>query len=213
MIKRLVLLGPQASGKSTQTKVISDFLQVPVISAGKLLNEVVSRQTELGDKIKGIMDRGELVSDEHMINLILGELHAPRCLNGFVLDGFPRNLVQAKALDDSCGVDKVLNIEISDEEAIRRISGRRVCSQGHVFHTEYQPSSQGDKCDICGHNLYQRDDDKEAVVKTRLSIYRAETSKLIDYYKRQDKLYIINGEQPITKVSEDILDYLKKNAG
>ena len=212
-IKKIVLLGPQGSGKSTQSKLIADFLGIQIIGASQLLREVIAKGTDLGNKIKTYMDKGVLIPDEHMINLILGDLQSPHCLNGFLLDGFPRNLNQAKSLDNTCGVDKVFDIEISDSEAIKRLSGRRVCDNNHVFHLEFQPSSKGDICDICGEELYQREDDKEVILANRLKIYRQETSKLIDYYKNQNKLVIFNGEQSIEKVGDDILVYLKKNVG
>ena len=206
-IKKIVLLGPQASGKSTQAKGIIDFLDIPMIAASQVLRRVV------GKKIKEKMDQGLLVPDDQMISLILGELGGNHCLRGFLLDGFPRNLNQAQSLDDSCGIDKVFNIEISDQEAMKRISGRRICSSGHVFHLEFKPSSKGDVCDICGEELYLRDDDKEEVVKKRLAIYRQETSKLLDHYKRKDKLVVFDGQKEIADVSEDILNYLKEHAG
>lgn len=210
-MKKVVLIGPQASGKSTQGKIITDFLHVPMVSASQVLREMVARGTNLGERLKEKMDKGLLVPDDQMINLVLGELGGDYCLNGYLLDGFPRNLNQAQALDTSCGVDKVFNIEISDEEAMKRISGRRSCNRGHVFHLEFKPSSQGEFCDICGDKLSQRDDDKEEVVKKRLSIYREETSKLLEHYKKQGKLVVFNGEKDIAQVSEDILNYLKKN--
>ncbi|MCD4760698.1 nucleoside monophosphate kinase, partial [bacterium] len=140
-------------------------------------------------------------------------LEETRCLKGFLLDGFPRNIVQAQALDSGRGVDKVFIIDISDEEAIKRIAGRRTCSNGHAFHLEFNPSSKGDICDKCDNPLFQREDDKEEIVIKRLSIYRQETAKLIDYYKKQNKLVLFNGEKSIEKVSQDILDYLNKNVG
>lgn len=212
-MKKIVLLGPQASGKSTQAKVITNFLGIPFISASHILRKVVARGSNLSKKIKEIMDKGLLVPDDQMISLILGELGSEYCLNGYLLDGFPRNLTQAKTLDSSCGVDKVFNIEISDQEAIKRMAGRRICVNGHVFNLEFNPSTKGNLCDICGQELYQRGDDKEDIVKKRLQIYRVETAKLLDYYSKKNKLVIFNGEQEISKVSEDILKYLKDNVG
>lgn len=211
-IKKIVLLGPQGSGKSTQAEVIADFLAVPVVIASQILQKIVAKQSDLGKKIGELMVHGELVPDEHMINLMLEELGGSTCFNGFILDGFPRNLVQAQALDNSCGVDKVFNIEISDEEAIRRIHGRRVCTNGHVFHLEFNPPKEEGICDVCRQALYQRKDDEKEAVQHRLSIYRHETAKLLEYYSKQKKLVIFDGAQPIPKVSQDILDYLKKNA-
>lgn len=208
-MKKIVLLGPQASGKSTQAKVIMDFLGVPLISASQILRKIVTRGSVLGQKIKEKMDNGILIPDDQMITLILGELGSDYCFNGYLLDGFPRNIKQAEALDTSCGVDRVFNIEISDEEAMRRISGRRICDNGHVFHIEYNPSSKGDVCDICGQALYQREDDKEEVVKRRLETYRTEIEKLLKYYQKENKLVVFDGKKDIAKVSEDILNYLK----
>lgn len=212
-IKRVVLLGPQGSGKSTQAKLIADFLGIKIIGASQLLREMIAKGTDLGIKIKNHMDSGTLIPDEHMINLMLGELQSPHCLNGFLLDGFPRNLIQAESLENTCGVDKVFDIEISDEEAIKRISGRRVCKNGHVFHLEFNPPAEADTCDTCGEELYQREDDKEEIVEKRLKIYRKDTAALIGYYQNKNKLFVFNGEQSIEKVGSDILDYLKKNVG
>ncbi|MBT4209302.1 MAG: nucleoside monophosphate kinase [Candidatus Komeilibacteria bacterium] len=212
-MKKVVLLGPQASGKSTQAKVITDFLNIPLIAASQALRKVVAKDSSLGRKIKEKMDQGLLVPDNQMITLILGELGRDHCRNGFLLDGFPRNLNQGQALESSCGVEKVFNIEISDQEAMRRILGRRMCKNGHVFHLEYKPSEKGDVCDICAEELYQRDDDKEEVVKKRLAIYRDETSKLLDYYKKKDKLVVFDGQKDMADVSEDILNYLKSHVG
>lgn len=210
---RIVLLGPQASGKSTQAKIITDFLNIPLIAASQVLRKIVAKGTVLSAKIKASMDKGILVPDDKMIALILGELGSEYCINGYLLDGFPRNIKQAQVLDTSCGVDKVFNIEISDEEAIKRVSGRRICDSGHVFHLEFKPSAKGEICDICDQELYQRSDDQEEVVKKRLAIYRDEISKLFNHYKKQEKLVMFNGEQSIAKVSEDILNYLKEHVG
>ena len=212
-VKKIVLLGPQASGKSTQAKVITKFLDTPLVAASHALRRVVAKNTVLGNKIKEKMEQGLLVPDDQIITLILGELGSEYCLNGYLLDGFPRNVNQAKTIDSNCGVDKVFNIEISDKEAMRRVSGRRICDNGHVFHLEFNPSSRGNDCDNCGKPLYQRDDDKEEVVKKRLAIYRDETSKVLEHYEKRGKLVIFDGEKEIDQVSEDILNYLKAHAG
>lgn len=211
-LKKIVLLGPQASGKSTQAKVIMDYLGIPLIATSHILRKVVARGGSLGQKLKEYMDSGVLVPDDTIITLILGELGSEYCMNGYLLDGFPRNLKQAEALNTSCGVDKIFNIEISDKVAMKRVLGRRICSEGHVFHIEFQPSSKGDICDICGKELYQREDDTEEIVKRRLAIYRAETEKLLDYYDKKNKLVVFDGDKPIEQVSEDILKYLQEHA-
>lgn len=210
-LRKIVLLGPQASGKSTQSKLIVDFLNIPIVAASQVLREVIAQGGEMADKLKATMDQGLLVPDEYMIDLVLKKLGSDSCLNGFLLDGFPRNLQQAKALDEKCGLDMVFNIEVSDEVAMKRITGRRICANGHLFHIEFQASSKGDICDICDSPLQQRADDAVEVVKKRLSIYREETTKLLDYYKKQDKLVVFDGEKTIEDVSKDILNYLEKN--
>jgi len=213
-IKKVVLLGPQGSGKSTQTKIIADFLGIRIITTSQLLREVVAKQTDLGKKIEAMINQGSLIPDEHVINLVFDELREHNCFRaGFLLDGFPRNLVQAEALDNSGGVDKVFNLDISDAEAVSRISGRRVCDNGHIFHIRYKPSKQNDICDVCGEELYQREDDHEVAVARRLKIYREETEQLLGYYRKQNKLVLFDGEKSIEDVSGDILQYLKEHVG
>jgi adenylate kinase len=211
-MKRIVLLGSQGSGKSTQSKLIAEFLGVEIISSSRILREVVKRQTDIGKKIKKLMVEGSLIPDTHMINLMLEELRAPSCMNGYLLDGFPRNVVQAEALDESCGVDKVLNIEISDEVSIKRIEGRRICDNRHVFHVDFKPPQQEGICDHCQQPLHQREDDKPEAVSKRLAIYHKNTEKLLKYYDNKNKLVVFNGEHSIEEVAQDILDYLKANA-
>jgi len=213
-IKKVVLLGPQGSGKSTQTKIIADFLGIRIVTTSQLLQEVVAKQTDLGRKIEATMNQGSLIPDEYVINLVFNELRDNNCFqSGFLLDGFPRNLVQAKALDGSGGLDKVFNLDISDAEAVIRISGRRICDNGHIFHIKHKPPKQSEVCDICKGELYQREDDHEEAVARRLKIYREETAQLLDYYSKQNKLVLFDGEKSITEVSEDILKYLKEHVG
>jgi len=158
------------------------------------------------------MDGGSMIPDTHMINLMLEELRAPVCRSGFLLDGFPRNIVQAHALEESCGVEKVFSIEISDEEAIKRMKGRRICNNRHVFHVDFKPPQKEGVCDICQLPLHQREDDKPEAVRKRLANYHQDTEKLLQYYEKQNKLVVFDGEQPIEDVSNTILDYLKNNA-
>ena len=212
-IRKIVLFGPQGSGKSTQAKGIVDFLGIEYISASQVLKDFIKQGSALGEKIQNLMASGQLIPDPQIIALVLEELKTSRFVNGFLIDGFPRSLAQAEALDLACGIDKVFNIEISDQEAIRRISGRRVCQSGHVFHQQYNPSQKGDICDICSAELYQREDDKEEVVKKRLAIYRQQSRQLIEYYQKQDKLVFFEGEKSIEEINNDIINYLKKYAG
>ncbi|MDD5749205.1 MAG: nucleoside monophosphate kinase [Patescibacteria group bacterium] len=212
-IRKIVLFGPQGSGKSTQAKVIIDFLGIEFISASQVLKDFIKQGSTLGQQIKEQMAKGQLIPDPQVIALVLEELKTSRFSKGFLLDGFPRSLAQAEALDLACGVDKVFNIEISDQEAVRRISGRRICDSGHVFHQVYQPSSKGELCDVCGAKLFQREDDKEEVIKKRLAIYREQSSQLIEHYSRQGKLVFFNGEKSIAAINHDIVSYLQENAG
>ena len=212
-MKRIILMGPQGSGKSTQGDKIADFLGVKMLVAGDILRKEIRARTDLGQKIEQVVNSGELVSNDLMIDLMLGSLGKPEHQDGFVIDGFPRDLEQAQALDAKYQIDKVFNIEVSDEEAIQRLSQRRTCPGGHVFHLKYNPPEKEDICDDCGQELIQRKDDQPETVRKRLNIYRQETAKLLEYYKQQGKLVVFDGEKSITEGSQDVLDYLKENAG
>jgi len=212
-MKKIILLGAQGSGKSTQSQLIADTLKIKKLSSSGLLKTVVAQETELGKKIKDLMLEGSLIPDSLMIDLFLEELAKGEYSGGFLLDGFPRNLIQAEALDKKFKIDRVLNLEISDLEAVERISGRRICKNGHVFHIKYNPSQDKDFCDKCGEKLYQREDDKPEAVSRRLKIYRETTTKLLDYYKKQNKLVIFDGSLSISEISKNILSYLRQYAG
>jgi adenylate kinase len=212
-MQKIILLGPQGSGKSTQSQLMADTLGVTRISSSGLLKKVVAEGTELGKKIDDLMDQGSLIPDELMIDLFFGELDKDQYKDGFLLDGFPRNIVQAEALDKKHEISKVFNLEISDELAMERISGRRVCENRHVFHVDYKPPRQVGLCDLCASQLFQRDDDEPEAVSKRLKIYRETTAKLLDYYGKQDKLVIFDGSGSIEEVSQMILDYLNKHVG
>lgn len=212
-ISKIILLGPQGSGKSTQSKVIMDFLGINILAAGDLLRANIRQHTELGDKIANFVNNGELIPNTLMVSLMISELKKPEYKNGWLIDGFPRDIEQAAQLDQHFLVDKVFNIEITDETAIARIAGRRICPNGHVFHVEHAPSTKVDYCDICHEPLYYRDDDKSHIVAKRLAIYRQETVKLLRYYDQQGKLVVFDGSGTIAEVSKMILDYLKQNVG
>lgn len=209
-----MLIGPQGSGKSTQDQVISDYLGIKVLGAGEVLRRAIEAGGELAKKVEPIYDAGKLVPDELMLELMTAELKKPEYEPGWLLDGYPRSMIQVKMFEKHHEIDKVFNIEISDEEAIRRISGRRICEDcDEVFHIDFNPPKIKDKCDKCGGKLIQRDDDVPEVVKQRLSIYRNTTSKLLDYYKQQNKLVEIDGYGTIEEVSDRLKDYLEKNVG
>ncbi len=200
---RLVLIGPQGSGKGTQAKIISKKLKIPHISTGDLLRNL---RGELKQKVDRYVNRGELIPDELMIEILKDRISKPDCKKGFLLDGFPRNLRQAKELNKLVEIDKVFEISIPDEEAIRRISGRRNCENcGEIYNINTSPKPKQDGiCDKCGGRLYQREDDNEKAVKKRLEIYHKETEPVLKYYNTIK----INGKQDIEKVTDDILKEL-----
>ncbi|MCX7832089.1 MAG: adenylate kinase [Actinobacteria bacterium] len=212
----ILFLGAPGAGKGTQASVISKKLGIPHISTGDIFREAVSQGTELGKKAKEYMDRGELVPDEIVIGIVKERLSKDDCRNGFVLDGFPRTVAQAEALDSALSelgknLDFVFNVEVSEDEIVRRLTGRRTCKQCNaVYHIEFNPSKVEAVCDVCGGELYQRDDDREETVRNRIKVYNEKTAPLIDYYQRKGILIDINGELPVEKVTEEILKYLSK---
>ncbi len=213
-MKHIILIGPQGSGKSTQDQIIADFLGIKVLGAGDVLRDAIEAGGELAQKIEPIVDSGKLVPDEIILELMTTELKKPIYKPGWLLDGYPRSIEQVHMFEQHHEIDKVFNIEISDEEAIKRISGRRICADcDEIFHITHNPSTKGEACDKCNGKLIQRDDDVPEVVKQRLSIYRNTTSKLLDYYKQQNKLVEIDGYGTIQEVSDRVRDYLEKNAG
>ena len=212
----LILLGAPGAGKGTQAKLISERHGIPQIATGDILREAVTSGTELGRKAKEFMDRGELVPDEIVIGIVKERLAQPDCENGFILDGFPRTLVQAEALDNILAemnkkIDAVINIDVSEEEIIKRITYRRTCKKcGAIYHLIYNPPKEDKKCDKCGGELYQRDDDKEETVRERFRVYRERTEPLIDYYKKKGLLHNVDGTKNIQDVFREIEDVLKQ---
>ena len=210
----IVLFGPPGAGKGTQDKELSEFYHIPHISTGDILRENVKKGTELGNKAKRYMDKGELVPDEVLIGIIKNRLIEPDCENGYILDGYPRTINQADALDEileNLGkpLDVVLNIEVPDEELVTRLSGRRICSNcGANYHLKFSPPSKDGICDVCGGELYQRDDDKEEVIKQRLETYNNQTAPLINYYNEKDILVNIDGTGKVEDVFEEIRSVL-----
>ena len=182
----LILLGGPGAGKGTQAKLIVEEYKIPQISTGDMLREAVKQGTELGKKAKEYMDKGELVPDEIVIGIVRDRLKQPDCEKGFILDGFPRTIAQAEALDkmlDEIGkkIDAVINIYVPEEEIVKRIVNRRTCKKcGAIYHLIYSPPKESNKCDKCGGELYQRDDDKEETVRERLRVYKQQTEPLIE---------------------------------
>jgi len=195
----IILLGAPGAGKGTQAEKICEYLKIPTISTGNIIREALKSGTEMGLKAKSFMDAGALVPDEVVIGIIKERLAKDDCANGFILDGFPRTIPQAEALDTmGVVIDKVIDIEVPDERIIGRMSGRRVCgSCGASYHLEYKvPKTEG-VCDLCAGALVQRKDDHPDTVKARLEVYHSETEPLKEYYSKQGKLAIVEGQEEI----------------
>ncbi len=211
---RLILLGPPGAGKGTQAAAIVEKYNIPHISTGDIFRYNIKQGTELGKKAKGYLDQGLLVPDEVVVEIVEDRLKQEDCTGGFLLDGFPRTIVQAEALDKvlanmDCALDRVINIEVDKSILVERAVGRRICREcGATFHVKYNPSTKGENCDQCGGNLYQRDDDNEETVTKRIEVYLKETTPLIEYYSKQDKLVTIDGDRKINEVFEDIVTSL-----
>ncbi len=195
----LILLGAPGAGKGTQAEIISEHLQIPTISTGNIIREALKSGTEMGLKAKEFMDSGRLVPDDVVIGIIRERLAEPDCRNGFILDGFPRTIPQAEALDRmGVVIDRVIDIEVADETIARRVSGRRVCLKcGATYHIDYkQPKVEG-VCDRCGDTLVQRKDDQPETVQDRLKVYHEQTEPLKDYYQSCGKLVIVEGQEEV----------------
>ncbi|MBQ6152541.1 MAG: adenylate kinase [Ruminococcus sp.] len=200
---KLILLGAPGAGKGTQAAVISERYNIPQISTGNIIREALKSGTEMGLKAKSYMDEGKLVPDEVVIGIIKDRLVQPDCENGFILDGFPRTIPQAEALDKmGVDIDKVIDIEVPDEVIVNRMSGRRVCEKcGRPYHiVNLKPKVEG-ICDDCTGALIQRKDDQIDTVKARLEIYHKETEPLKGYYEKQNKLYTVEGQNSVEETT------------
>ena len=206
----LILLGAPGAGKGTQAELLTQQLGIPAISTGNMLREAMANGTELGMKAKKYMDEGALVPDELILSIVADRVAQPDCAKGFILDGVPRTIGQAEALDKA-GVrfDHVVSIEISDEEIEARMEGRRVCSKcGAPYHIKAKPPKQEGVCDSCGGPVVQRDDDKPETVRGRLEVYHSETEPLKDYYKEKGILNVVDNQPTIAGTTEVILEAL-----
>ncbi|MFJ9410355.1 adenylate kinase [Streptomyces sp. NPDC101393] len=216
---RIVLVGPPGAGKGTQAAYLAKNLQIPHISTGDLFRANISKGTPLGVEAKSYMDAGNLVPDSVTIGMAEDRMNQDDASGGFLLDGFPRNLGQAQALDDylkakGLTLDAVLDLEVPEDEVVKRIAGRRICrnDSSHVFHAEYnKPKSEG-VCDACGGELYQRDDDREETVRKRLEVYHTETEPIIDYYKAQDLVVTIPALGKVEEVTQRSMAALQRDA-
>jgi len=211
----MVLLGAPGAGKGTQAKMLAGKYGILHISTGDILRENVSNNTELGKKAKEYMDKGELVPDTVLIDIIRDRLSRPDTDNGFLLDGYPRTIPQAEALDNIFGqlgkrLDVVINIEVPDEELVARLAGRRMCKCGASYHVTFNPPKKDGICDICSRELYQRDDDTESSVKTRLVAYYNQTHPLIEYYTDKGLLRTVIGTGGIEDIFGEITVVIDK---
>jgi adenylate kinase len=214
---RIVLVGPPGAGKGTQATRLAEKLGVPHISTGDLFRANISQQTELGKLAKSYMDAGNLVPDEVTIAMAKDRMKQPDAKKGFLLDGFPRNVSQAEALDELLNtegikLDAVLDLEAPEEEVVKRIAGRRICrnDSAHVFHVTHKKPAKEGVCDVCGGELYQRDDDSEDTVRKRLEVYHTQTEPIIDYYKAQSLVVTIEAMGQVDEVTERALVALKR---
>ena len=212
----IVLLGPPGAGKGTQAEKISETYHLTHVSTGDLFRENIRENTELGKKAKEYTDQGLLVPDSVTIAMVEDRLSKDDCKNGALLDGFPRTIKQAEALDEmleksfDSKVTIVPCIEVNTEDLVSRISGRRMCKNGHVFHVVTKPAKVEGVCDVCGEPLYQRADDCEETVQIRLKAYEESTSKLIDYYDRKGILSRVNGNDKIDNVTKAMKEAIDK---
>jgi adenylate kinase len=216
---RLVLVGPPGAGKGTQAEFIAEHFSIPKISTGDIFRANVSGGTDLGRLAKKYMDAGDLVPDEVTNAMVRDRLAQPDAAEGFLLDGFPRNVAQAKELDDilhelGAPLSVVLDLDVDFDEVVKRLSGRRTCKKcGHVWHLDFDPPTRPGICDKCDGELYQRDDDKPETVRHRLDVYADQTAPLIDFYRDVGKLVAINAQGPVEDVTERAIGALDPFAG
>lgn len=207
----LILLGAPGAGKGTQAEVLCERLNIPTISTGNMIREALKSGTEMGLKAREYTESGRLVPDEVVIGIVQERLSQEDCQNGFILDGFPRTIPQAEALDRmGVTIDHVVDIDVPDEVITRRVSGRRVCLNcGNTYHIEAKKPLKDGVCDRCGTALVQRKDDLPETVQERLRVYHEQTEPLRDYYAKAGKLLVVNGHQPREEIAEQILALLK----
>jgi adenylate kinase len=209
---RLIFLGPPGAGKGTQARELAREWRVPQVATGDMLREAMATGTPLGREAKQYYDRGALVPDDVILNMVGERFQQPDAANGFILDGFPRTIAQADGLSamlDRLGqkLDAVIYFDVSEPELVRRLTGRRLCSQCQTpYHLVSAPPRQAGVCDKCGGTLYQREDDTEATVRNRLDVYERQTSPLLDYYRDRRQLRTVSGEGPVEKIRQAVRD-------
>jgi Adenylate kinase (EC 2.7.4.3) len=211
----LILMGPPGAGKGTQAKILSQRLGIPHVASGDLFRDHLHRQTPLGQLARQYMDRGELVPDDVTIGMIRERLEQPDCRDGVILDGFPRTLAQARALDEMLSemgrsLVAVLYIRVREELLLRRLAGRWTCRTcGAVYHIEFNPPRIPGRCDLDGGTLYQREDDTEEVQRRRIQVYQEQTAPLVSFYRDRGLLVEVDGEQPIPEVTAALLQAIE----
>lgn len=212
---KIVMLGAPGAGKGTQAKMIAAKYEVPHISTGDIFRANIKNGTELGKKAKEYMDQGLLVPDELTVDLVIDRLSQEDCAKGYILDGFPRTIPQAEALDAALSkrgekMDYAIDVDVPDENIVNRMSGRRACTGcGATYHIVHNPSKKGDECEVCGETLILRDDDKPETVQKRLTVYHEQTQPLIDYYTQQGILKTVDGTQDMNDVFTDVTKILE----
>ena len=213
---RLILLGPPGAGKGTQAKRVIEEFDIPHISTGDIFRKNIKEKTELGQKVEGLLAQGKLVPDELTIEIVWDILDQEDCKNGFLLDGFPRTIPQAEALDEGLAkrglkLDRVLNIDVDKDSLVKRLSGRRVCpSCGASYHIDNNPTKVDGICDACQTPVIQREDDKEETVLDRIKVYDSQTKPLVDFYNKQDLVFTVDGTLPIDEITNKLVTELKK---
>ena len=211
---RLIMLGPPGAGKGTQGGMLARALEVPHIATGDIFRQAVREETELGRRAKSYLEQGELVPDEIVVGIVLELLQKPDCGKGFILDGFPRTVQQAEALEEFLqkegkALTGVILLDVDPEVLVERLTGRRVCRQcGATYHVRNMPPREEGRCDECGGELYQREDDREETVRHRLDVHERQTRPLRDYYEKQDLLHVFDAAQPIEDVFAAIMEQL-----
>ena len=203
---KIILLGAPGAGKGTQATRLAEKYQIPHVSTGDIFRANIKNQTPIGVVAKSYIDKGQLVPDEVTVEIVKQRLMESDCQNGYLLDGFPRNLYQAQELDKISNVEKVIDIEVDFNKLLKRITGRRVCSCGESYHVDFLEGKT--ECLRCGGKLYQRADDNEATVNERLSVYQKQTAPLIDYYKKSGKLFVVDGDKSVSEVFNQIVNEL-----
>ena len=207
----LILLGAPGAGKGTQAEVICDRLGIPAVSTGNILREAMKKGTEMGMKAKAYIDSGALVPDDVIISIIKERLAADDCRGGFILDGVPRTVAQAEALEEmGVEIDAVIDIEVPDEVIVKRLSGRRVCAAcGASYHTIYKPSTRPDTCDRCGGKLIVRKDDEPTTILERLNVYHEQTEPLVEFYRQRGKLVVVEGQEAVADTTRLLFEKLE----